>query len=72
MSSAPGSTAPRTKVFVRDDGVPLRVVEGFRQRVRSAPKESVQPKADWSARDYETAAGKPEGMVTAAERELAR
>jgi ubiquinone/menaquinone biosynthesis C-methylase UbiE len=58
MSSAARSIAPRTKVFVRDDGVPLRVVEGFRQRVRSAPKESVQPKAQWSAQHYETAAGK--------------
>jgi SAM-dependent methyltransferase len=58
MSSAARSIAPHTKVFVRDDGVPLRVVEGFRQRVRSAPKESVQPKAQWSAQDYETAAGK--------------
>jgi SAM-dependent methyltransferase len=58
MSSAAHSIAPRTKVFVRDDGVPLRVVEGFRQRMRSAPKESVQPKAEWSAQDYETAAGK--------------
>jgi SAM-dependent methyltransferase len=56
MSSAPYSTAPRTKVFIRDDGVPLRVVEGFRQRVRSAPRESVQPKAEWNAHDYETAA----------------
>jgi ubiquinone/menaquinone biosynthesis C-methylase UbiE len=57
VSTAP-STAPGTKVFVRDDGVPLRVVEGFRERVRSAPRKSVQPKAEWKADDYETAADK--------------
>jgi SAM-dependent methyltransferase len=55
VSTAP-STALGTKVFVRDDGVPLRVVEGFRERVRSAPRKSVQPKAEWKADDYETAA----------------
>jgi SAM-dependent methyltransferase len=58
MSSVPRSAAPRTKVFVRDDGVTLRVVEGFRQRVRSAPKVSVQPKPEWNAADYEAAAEK--------------
>ena len=58
MSSVPRAAAPRTKVFVRDDGVPLRVVEGFRQRVRSAPRNSVQPKAEWSEADYEAAAEK--------------
>jgi SAM-dependent methyltransferase len=58
LSSVPRPAAPRTKVFVRDDGVPLRVVEGFRQRVRSAPRDSVQPKAEWDAADYEAAAEK--------------
>lgn len=58
MSSAPRSIAPRTKVFVRDDGVTLRVVEGFRQRVLSAPRASVRPKAEWNADDYEAAAEK--------------
>ena len=58
MTSASHSTAPRTRVFVRDDGVPLRVVDGFRQRVRSAPRESVQPKREWNAADYEAAAEK--------------
>jgi ubiquinone/menaquinone biosynthesis C-methylase UbiE len=58
MSASPYSTAPRTKVFVRDDGVPLRVVEGFRERVRSAPSVSVQPKPEWNATDYEAAAEK--------------
>jgi SAM-dependent methyltransferase len=58
MSSAARSAAPRTKVFVRDDGVALRVVEGFRQRVRSAPRDSVQPKLEWNAADYEAAAEK--------------
>lgn len=58
MSSVPRSVAPRTNVFVRDDGATLRVVEGFRQRVRSAPRDSVQPKPEWSADDYEAAAEK--------------
>ena len=52
------STALRPRVFVRDDGVPLRVVEGFRERVRSAPRDSVQPKADWDEADYERAMAK--------------
>jgi SAM-dependent methyltransferase len=56
--SAPRSIPPRTKVFARDDGVPLRLVEGFRERVRSAPRVSVQPKAEWSAADYDAAAEK--------------
>jgi SAM-dependent methyltransferase len=58
MTSAARSTAPRTKVFVRDDGVPLRIVDGFRERVRSAPRESVQPKPGWTLADYEAAADK--------------
>lgn len=58
MSAATRSVAPRTKVFVRDDGLPLRVVEGFRQRVLSAPRDSVQPKPHWKADDYEAAAEK--------------
>jgi SAM-dependent methyltransferase len=52
------STAARPKVFVRDDGVPLRVVPGFRERVRSAPRDSVQPKADWGEAEYERAVAK--------------
>jgi SAM-dependent methyltransferase len=47
---------PGTKVFVRDDGTRLQVVAGFRERVLSAPKVSVQPKASWDADDYEAAA----------------
>jgi SAM-dependent methyltransferase len=34
------------------------VVPGFRERVRAAPRESVQPKTDWSEADYERAAAK--------------
>jgi SAM-dependent methyltransferase len=52
------STALRPRTFVRDDGVPLRVVGGFRERVLSAPRDSVQPKADWGPADYERAAEK--------------
>jgi ubiquinone/menaquinone biosynthesis C-methylase UbiE len=43
-------------VFVRDDGAALRVVDGFRERVLSAPKVSVQPKPHWGRSDYEAAA----------------
>jgi ubiquinone/menaquinone biosynthesis C-methylase UbiE len=43
-------------VFVRDDGAALRVVEGFRERVLSAPKVSVQPKPGWGPSEYEAAA----------------
>jgi SAM-dependent methyltransferase len=50
--------ARRTKVFVRDDGARLRVVEGFRERVLSAPRISVQPKPEWTASDYDAAAEK--------------
>jgi ubiquinone/menaquinone biosynthesis C-methylase UbiE len=52
------STLSRTHVFVRDDGVPLQVVEGFRQRVISEPRVSVRPKAKWSTADYDAAAEK--------------
>jgi SAM-dependent methyltransferase len=58
MSPAQRLSPPRAQVFVRDDGVSLRVVEGFRQRILSAPRLSVQPKADWNAADYEAAAEK--------------
>jgi hypothetical protein len=47
---------PGTKVFVRDDGARLPVIAGFRERVRSAPKVSVQPKEWWGDDDYEAAA----------------
>jgi SAM-dependent methyltransferase len=49
---------PRTKVFVRDDGSTIPVVEGFRERVLSAPRVSVQPKRWWSVNEYEAAAEK--------------
>jgi len=58
VSSSARSARPRTKVFVRDDGVTLRVVEGFRERVLSAPRDSVRPKPGWKADDYEAAANK--------------
>jgi SAM-dependent methyltransferase len=58
MSAAPRPAATRTKVFVRDDGVPLRVIDGFRERVRAAPRQSVQPKPEWSSAEYEAAAEK--------------
>jgi SAM-dependent methyltransferase len=58
MSFAPHAAARRTNVFVRDDGVALRIVEGFRERVRAAPRESVQPKPGWAAANYEAAAEK--------------
>lgn len=44
------------EVFLRDDGTGLRVVEGFRQRVISAPRVSVQPKEEWTVSDYQRAA----------------
>jgi SAM-dependent methyltransferase len=44
--------------FVRDDGSRLTVVPGFRDRVLAAPRKSVQPKPDWTARDYDAAAEK--------------
>jgi SAM-dependent methyltransferase len=72
MSSVAGAAAPRTKVFVRDDGVALRVVEGFRQRVRSAPRDSVQPKRAWTAGDYESAAEKKLRQARGLLRELNR
>jgi ubiquinone/menaquinone biosynthesis C-methylase UbiE len=55
VSAAP-SSASRAKVFVRDDGVALRVAHGFRERVLSAPKVSVRPKPGWGASDYAAAA----------------
>jgi SAM-dependent methyltransferase len=51
-------SATETKAFVRDDGRGLRIVEGFRQRVLSAPRTSVQPKPEWTATEYEAAAAK--------------
>jgi len=50
--------ARRTEEFVRDDGAHLQVVEGFRERVLSAPRISVQPKPEWTASDYDAAAEK--------------
>jgi ubiquinone/menaquinone biosynthesis C-methylase UbiE len=47
---------PGTQVFVRDDGARLPVVAGFRDRVRFAPKVSVQPKERWNDDAYEAAA----------------
>lgn len=43
---------------MRADGVPLRVVDGFRERVLSAPRVSVQPKPEWTAADYDAGAEK--------------
>lgn len=57
MSSASRSVATPTS-FVREDGVELRIVEGFRDRVRAAPRRSVQPKAEWTDADYEAAVEK--------------
>jgi SAM-dependent methyltransferase len=62
MSSAPRAAARRTDVFVRDDGVALRIVDGFRQYVRAAPRESVQPKPEWTGADYDAAAEKKLGQ----------
>jgi SAM-dependent methyltransferase len=36
----------------------LRIVDGFRERVLTAPRISVQPKPEWDANDYEAAAEK--------------
>jgi SAM-dependent methyltransferase len=58
MSFAPHAATSRTNVFDRDDGVELRIVDGFRERVRAAPRESVQPKSGWTTADYEAAAEK--------------
>jgi SAM-dependent methyltransferase len=44
--------------FVRDDGTPLTVVPGFRERVLSAPRTSVQPKPEWTEHDFDAAAEK--------------
>jgi hypothetical protein len=60
ISPANPVAARRTRVFVRDDGSRLRVEEGFRERVLSAPRISVQPKPEWTATDYEAAAEKRE------------
>ena len=46
----------KTDLFVRDDGTALRVVDGFRERVLSAPKVSIRPKPGWEASDYAAAA----------------
>jgi SAM-dependent methyltransferase len=43
-------------VFVRHDGHVLRVIEGFRERVLSGARLSVQPKRQWTADDYAAAA----------------
>ena len=43
-------------LFTRDDGKTLRVVKGFRTHVLTAPRVSVQPKAEWGAGDYKAAA----------------
>ena len=43
--------------FVRDDGVALRVVEGFRQQLRYH-RPGVNPKKHWTDEDYERAAVK--------------
>jgi SAM-dependent methyltransferase len=58
ISSVNHVAARRTKVFVRDDGARLGVVEGFRERVLSTPRISVQPKPEWTASDYDAAAEK--------------
>jgi SAM-dependent methyltransferase len=44
--------------FLRDDGTAVRIVEGFRDHVLSAPRISVQPKPEWEAGDYDAAAEK--------------
>ena len=44
--------------FKRKDGALLRVVPGFRDWVRNAPRVSVQPKPDWTDGDYAAAAQK--------------
>ncbi|MGH2578804.1 MAG: hypothetical protein ACRDG9_13820, partial [Actinomycetota bacterium] len=46
------------RVFTRDNGQALRVVEGFRKQVLAAPRVSVQPKPEWTDRDYRSAAEK--------------
>jgi SAM-dependent methyltransferase len=51
-------SATETKAFVRDDGRRLRVVEGFRERILSTPRTSVQPKPEWGPSEYEAAAEK--------------
>ena len=46
------------RVFTRDNGQTLQVVEGFRKQVLAAPHVSVQPKPEWTDRDYRSAAEK--------------
>jgi hypothetical protein len=55
VTSARGGVGTQDDVFVRDDGVALRVVPGFRQRVLDAPRLSVQPKPEWTVAEYEAA-----------------
>src|SRR5262245_10902887 len=45
------------KSFVRDDGQPLRVIEGLRERVLSY-RPSVSPRADWTDTQFAVAATK--------------
>src|SRR5215510_9917445 len=47
-----------TTLFIRDDGLALHVVRGFRRRVLAAPRVSVQPKPEWTPEDYTAAAEK--------------
>ena len=58
MSGRERSSAVRVGVFTRDDGSTLQIVEGFRERVLTAPRVSVQPKPGWTDDDFEAAAEK--------------
>ena len=46
------------KVFVRDDGRPLKVVRGFRKQMLSAPRVTVHPTREWSDCEYAAATEK--------------
>ena len=66
----PGGAEAHADNFVRDDGVALRVVPGFRRHVLGAPRVSVQPKPEWGAADYEAATDKKLRGVRRVVREL--
>ena len=44
--------------FIRDDGVPIREIPGFRDWVLGAPRASVQPTPEWTDDHYASAARK--------------
>ena len=66
------TTAQRTRSFTRDDGRMIQVIPGFRDRVLSTPRVSVQPKPEWTDADYKAAAEKKVLHAEAFVKEFAR